>query len=132
MDRCFFSFVAIALSLAVAAPCAAQRSTGRHGAPEEQLPISPAPSIQALAVSKKHTVYAGSFGMGVFRSEDQGRSWTAVNEGLGDRFILVLSVAEDGTVYAGTFRHGVFRSKDEGKSWQAINEGLSRDRKSVV
>ena len=66
-----------------------------------------APSIQALTTAGTQTVYAGSFGMGVFRSENRGQSWTAANIGLSDPFILCLATTHDGTVYAGTFRGGV-------------------------
>lgn len=83
-------------------------------------------SIQALTSVGKDVVYAGSFGLGIFRSEDRGHRWTAANHGLTDPFILSLAVGQDGTVYAGTFRGGVFRSRDRGKSWAAINEGLKR------
>lgn len=128
-----YGFVMVALCLCAVAlsgldvrPGFAQRSPGRHGSPSQQLPISAAPSIQALTVDKNHTVYAGSFGMGIFRSEDRGRSWSSVNTGLGDLFVLVLAATPDGTVYAGTFQTGLFRSRDAGKSWQAINDGFKR------
>ena len=85
-----------------------------------------APSIQALAVAKDRTVYAGSFGMGIFKSETLGKSWVAANTGLRDRFILCLTVAEDGTVYAGTLHGGVFQTKDGGRNWQPMNNGLAR------
>lgn len=85
-----------------------------------------APSIQALTSVGHQTVYAGSFGMGVFRSEDRGRTWTAVNTGLSDRFILSLTAGPNGMVYAGTFRGGVFRMKDGGKGWESFNTGLKR------
>src|SRR5438874_11464922 len=68
-----------------------------------------APSIQALASVGSQTVYAGSFGMGIFRSEDRGQTWTAVNTGLSDPFILSLTAGPNGMIYAGTFRGGVFR-----------------------
>ncbi len=85
-----------------------------------------APSIQALTTAGTQTVYAGSFGKGVFRSEDRGQSWAAANIGLSDPFILCLATTHDGTVYAGTFRGGVFRTRDHGKSWQPVNTGLKR------
>src|SRR5262245_26776443 len=85
-----------------------------------------APSIQALTTTGTQTVYAGSFGMGVFRSENRGQSWAAANIGLTDPFILCLATTHDGTVYAGTFRGGVFRTRDHGKSWQPVNTGLKR------
>ncbi|MBI4001279.1 MAG: hypothetical protein HY348_05805 [Nitrospira defluvii] len=83
-------------------------------------------SIQALVAGTGGVVYAGSFGMGIFRSGDRGDTWTSVNEGLTDPFVLCLTTAKDGAIYAGTFRGGVFRSRDAGKSWQAVNKGLKR------
>jgi photosystem II stability/assembly factor-like uncharacterized protein len=83
-----------------------------------------AASIQALASVGNDLVYAGSFGLGLFRSEDRGATWTKSGEGVTDPFILTLTMGKDGAIYAGTFRGGVFRSRDGGKSWQAINSGL--------
>lgn len=83
-------------------------------------------SIQALTAVGKDTIYAGSFGMGMFRSEDRGAAWAPSNAGLTDPFVLCLATGRDGVVYAGTFRGGVFRTRDNGKSWQAINAGLKR------
>ncbi len=104
---------------------AALSERGHPDAPPDPS-LRQAPSIQALAVVHDRTVYAGSFGMGVFRSDSRGNGWAPVNTGLGDRFILSLAVGPDGTVYAGTLRGGVFRTTNEGKSWQALNDGLSR------
>lgn len=89
-------------------------------------PVQSAPSIQALAVGKDSAVYAGSFGLGIYRSRDRGVTWEAASEGLTDPFVLCLAAAPDGTVYAGTFRGGVFRSKDGGRTWTAVNDGLKR------
>jgi photosystem II stability/assembly factor-like uncharacterized protein len=83
-----------------------------------------ATSIQALTASGKDLVYAGSFGHGIFRSEDRGATWAKSGQGVTDPFILSLTTSKDGAIYAGTFRGGVFRSRDQGKTWQAINGGL--------
>ncbi|MCI1278511.1 MAG: hypothetical protein LKG23_05950 [Nitrospira sp.] len=83
-------------------------------------------SIQALTVGTGGVIYAGSFGMGIFRSADRGGSWTSANQGVTDPFVLCLTTGKDGAIYAGTFRGGVFRSRDGGKSWQPINKGLKR------
>ena len=83
-------------------------------------------SIQALTSVGNDLVYAGSFGLGLFRSEDRGATWTKSGQGVTDPFILTLTTGKDGAIYAGTFRGGVFRSRDRGKSWQAINSGLKR------
>ncbi|MGH7206232.1 MAG: ligand-binding sensor domain-containing protein [Nitrospiraceae bacterium] len=105
---------------------AVDRPQQEHGAQPRESGVQSVPSIQALTVVGTQTVFAGSFGLGVFRSDDRGESWSPANAGLTDPFVLCLATAKDGTVYAGTFRAGVFRSEDGGKSWHAINAGLKR------
>src|SRR5881409_1094585 len=83
-------------------------------------------SIQSLALGEGQTVYAGSFGRGVFKSEDGGKTWTGVNEGMTDPYVYVVVVAPDRAVFAGTLRGGIFRSKNGGKSWAPVNTGLDR------
>ncbi|HJT20149.1 MAG TPA: hypothetical protein VJ746_06745 [Nitrospira sp.] len=85
-----------------------------------------AASIQALTSTGDQRLYAGSFGHGLFRSDDRGATWTKSDQGITDPFILSLATGKDGAVYAGTFRGGVFRTRDQGKTWQAINNGLKR------
>jgi len=85
-----------------------------------------AASILALTAVGNDLVYAGSFGLGLFRSEDRGATWIKSGEGVADPFILALATGKDGAIFAGTFRGGVFRSRDRGQSWQAINSGLKR------
>src|SRR4026207_2379203 len=85
-----------------------------------------ATSIQALTSVGNDLVYAGSFGLGLFRSEDRGATWTKSGEGVGDSVIFALATRQEGAIFAGTFRGGVFRSRDRGKSWQAVNNGLKR------
>ena len=96
-------------------------ASGQPGAFDQQ-----AASIQALTLVGSDVLYAGSFGFGLFRSEDRGETWTKSGDGVSDPFILSLATAKDGAVYAGTFREGVFRSTDSGKSWQSVNSGLKR------
>ena len=111
------------LALGVAGLASAQT------APEAEFPrLGPETfvSIQSLALGKGQTVYAGSFGKGVFKSEDGRNVWQPVNDGLTDPFIHVLMVGPDKVVYAGTLRGGVFRTRDDGKSWTAMNAGLDR------
>lgn len=87
---------------------------------------NPAASIQALTAVNDQIIYAGTFGAGIYRSDNRGDQWVAVNEGLSDPFVLSLVTAKDGTVYAGTFRGGVFRKKPSHPGWEPINEGLKR------
>ena len=83
-------------------------------------------SVQALVMDGHGTIYAGSFGHGIFRSVDRGSTWARAGGGVTDPFILSLSSTKDGAVYAGTFRGGVFRSRDDGRSWQPVSTGLKQ------
>jgi hypothetical protein len=59
--------------------------------------------------------YAATNGNGVFRTSDNGGTWTAVNNGLNDP--AVFSLATDGTIlFAGTSA-GVYSSSDNGANW---------------
>ncbi|HET8720595.1 MAG TPA: hypothetical protein VFM24_01120 [Nitrospira sp.] len=101
--------------------------SGSHPAFAQPGPFdSQAASIQALTTAGPDVLYAGSFGFGLFRSEDRGATWEKSGDGVGDRFILSLATGKDGTIYAGTFREGVFRSTDQGKTWHSVNTGLKR------
>src|SRR5262249_56093690 len=102
--------------------------TDSSGSPFDQQ----AASIQALTASGKDLVYAGSFGHGIFRSQDRGETWTKSGQGVTDPFILCLTTTQDGTVYAGTFRGGGFRSPAQGNTWPALNGGLQRHEIKVL
>ena len=71
------------------------------------------------------TVYAGTGGGGVYKSEDGGFTWAAVNRGMSNQEVLSL-VREplSGTLYVGT-RGGVFRSTDGGAVWTRRITGLT-------
>ncbi|MFO0773942.1 MAG: hypothetical protein U0172_04660 [Nitrospiraceae bacterium] len=114
-------------------PVSAEQATdphqrpGRPGAAPAPIPmVEPGVSIQALAAVNESVVYAGSFGAGMFRSDNRGTSWVADAAGLTDTFVLSMTVGQNGTVYAGTFRGGVFRRTTSGTVWEPINEGLKR------
>jgi photosystem II stability/assembly factor-like uncharacterized protein len=67
------------------------------------------------------TLYAGTWGHGVYRSSDRGSSWTRVGP---DRRRLVKALAvlpsSDRTVYAGTYSEGLLRSTDGGLTWTQL------------
>ncbi len=79
-----------------------------------------------------HIHYAGTR-TGVFRSRDQGRSWSGRRQGIGDLdiFDLVVDPAdsysrhpeEEATLIAATNGSGVFISKTSGRSWQRVERG---------
>ncbi len=71
-------------------------------------------------------VYAGTFGGGLFRSTDGGRSWEGWSQGVTDLYVLSLAAGPDGTLYAGTFGGGVFRREPGEGSWEPANGALPR------
>jgi photosystem II stability/assembly factor-like uncharacterized protein len=71
--------------------------------------------IQALVANS--AIYAGT-DIGIYRSQDDGKSWLQINQGLFDLNIhaLVINPKEVSTLYAGTHR-GIFKSEDAGDTW---------------
>ncbi|MBA2304741.1 MAG: carbohydrate-binding protein [Acidobacteria bacterium] len=69
------------------------------------------------------TLFTGSFGKGVRKSTDNGRTWSSVNTGLTNRSVGALAMDASGpqTVYAGTSENGgVFKTTDGGATWQSV------------
>lgn len=74
--------------------------------------------------------YATSWDKGVFRSTDNGNSWTPLNEGLEDLSVVTIE-ADDINTYIGTYFNGVFRWIENGKRWERMGS-LHRRTDSLV
>gem|GEM_PF-4136772 len=61
---------------------------------------------------------------GLYRSSDQGATWTSVNSSYVAKNITSL-IASDSLLFAGTTLYGVFMSKDSGQTWIDVNGALS-------
>jgi photosystem II stability/assembly factor-like uncharacterized protein len=74
-------------------------------------------SIRSLVTSPSQTLYAGT-DIGIYRSQDKGKSWLQINQGLFDQNIhsLIIDPKDPNTIYAGTGK-GVFKSEDAGDTW---------------
>lgn len=81
-------------------------------------------NVTALA-AKEGLILAGTAGSGVFRSEDHGDRWVAVNTGLTDLEVRCLVIDEDGNIWIGTSKAGVFHSTNNGDSWEETNTDLT-------
>jgi len=67
--------------------------------------------VLALIANEQGHIFAATYGFGVFRSTDGGRTWTEMNVGLTDLYVLSLALKpDDGTLFAGTSAGGIFRS----------------------
>lgn len=76
-------------------------------------------------VIHNHTIFAGTAGSGVFRSQDNGKRWQQINNNLTDLEIRCLAINRDNNnLFAGT-ANGVFRSTNQGDFWAPINSGLT-------
>ena len=76
-------------------------------------------------ITCSETLYVGLGGGGVYRSQDEGETWIAVNNGIqfGGAYIFSLTSRND-SIYAGGFGEVCF-SEDEGENWSLLNLNLS-------
>ena len=84
------------------------------------------------------TFYLGAAGGGIWKSDDAGRTWRAIFDGVDSAFVGALAVApsDPDILYAGmgqiTSRYdigagdGVYRSDDAGRSWHHLGLSASR------
>jgi choice-of-anchor A domain-containing protein/uncharacterized repeat protein (TIGR01451 family) len=66
---------------------------------------------------KNNTLFAGTWGEGVYTSQNGGTSWTQSNQGLQSTAVTAMLTALNGDLYAGTFNGGLYKSVDNGVSW---------------
>lgn len=91
-----------------------------------QLPSGP-PAVEApvgLCPGDPGLVYIGTFGGGVLRSRDEGRTFQVANAGLTNLAVsaMVVDPIHCEIVYAATFGGGLFKTIDSGRSWQSLGE----------
>jgi len=84
-------------------------------------------SVHSLVIQGS-ILFAGTYQFGIFRSDDGGANWTAVNKGIEDIYenASVMSlVCDDSSIYAALFpKYGVYMSSNNGDTWKAINTNL--------
>ena len=73
-----------------------------------------------------NTLYAGTWGAGIFKTTDGGSNWYPVNTGLGYPYIWSLAVdpSQSNIVYAGTDRNKLYKSVNGGASWFLSSNGI--------
>ena len=76
--------------------------------------------VQSLAINSTGHIFAGTSGGGVFRSTDNGDSWTEINNGLTSAVVLSLAINSTGHIFAGTSGGGVFRSLESTTSVREV------------
>ncbi len=68
------------------------------------------------------TILAGTYGDGIFRSEDSGKTWQPSSEGLSATALRCIAPdpLQSGVLMCGTEPGRLFRSADEGRSWSEL------------
>lgn len=90
-------------------------------------------AAQCLAADpvRPECVYCGTFGNGLWRSDNAGATWRPVGEGIRSPQLMALAVSADeragdtGVVYAGTEPTALYRSEDGGDTWHDLPTLLS-------
>ena len=77
--------------------------------------------ITRLAYNSSGNLFATTYGQGIFRSTDQGNTWTQINNGLTAFSFYSIHVDQSDRIIAGSWRGGVFISTNNGDSWTYAN-----------
>ncbi|MCB0263765.1 MAG: T9SS type A sorting domain-containing protein [Calditrichaeota bacterium] len=81
-------------------------------------------AVNDIVFNAQGHIFVATHGDGIFRSTNNGQSWTNLGSGLSTGGILSLAVDDTGWVYAGTFGDGIFRSTDNGDTWEIASTGI--------
>jgi hypothetical protein len=80
---------------------------------------------ESMSVDARGEVFLGSSYNGVYSSSDTGNSWSLLNNGLFDTYVMSTAADDSGNVIMGT-SSGVFRLADSVGSWNWFSDGLPR------
>jgi photosystem II stability/assembly factor-like uncharacterized protein len=74
-------------------------------------------SVRAIVISGQ-SIFAASYGGGIYRSIDYGWTWAACNQGLSNTFIVSFTEINN-ELLTGTY-NGIYKFSNDGTSWQPI------------
>jgi photosystem II stability/assembly factor-like uncharacterized protein len=84
------------------------------------------PSVGALATDDKDNVYAGVWGKGIFRLNNNDTEWISKNSGLLDKSITAIAYDPVDTIlFAGTYNSGSFYLQGNDTVWVKMDTSLS-------
>jgi photosystem II stability/assembly factor-like uncharacterized protein len=106
------------------------RRQNGHWQMQRQLEGLPTQCVAADPQRLEH-LYCGTFGRGLWRSQDAGATFELVGEGIRSPQIMAVAVSRAeraggaGVVYAGTEPSALYRSQDGGNTWQELTNLLT-------
>lgn len=83
-----------------------------------------APSVQMLVVGLEDAIFAGTLGGGIFRSDDDGRTWRRVfgeERGISEKARRINHLVREQTALFAATDAGIYRSLSNGLSWLRLN-----------
>ena len=101
-------------------------TTINKGLPANQGATGALPLVLGIAPDPAHpaTLYAGTYGNGIYRSTDGGSNWSSAGSGMRTTYVSALAFEASATLVAATFGGGVYRSEDGGDTWSPSSAGL--------
>jgi photosystem II stability/assembly factor-like uncharacterized protein len=90
---------------------------------EEVLLIRDYASWESIVVDKSGDVFLGSSIHGVYHSYDKGETWSLMNEGLYNKYVMSAAADDSGNVFLGTSR-GIFQLADSVDRWVWFSTGF--------
>ena len=83
-----------------------------------------------IVKAKDGTLYAGTYSLGMFKSTDQGQSWTFSSYNLENPYIMLIAThpTESKTVFV-TTNGGVYVSLNSGLTWERVAKEFFKDSK---
>lgn len=105
-----------------------------HISLERWFPVATNPDGLSIALSPNYptdgTIWVGTIGTGIFRSQDFGQTFEVVRTGYyaarADHVVTSMGYVNDHTVFALTLGGGLQGSYDSGQTWRTINNRLEQ------
>lgn len=66
-------------------------------------------------------IIAGTWGAGIFKSLDEGKSWQPFNKGLKNPYVISAAITVNHKLFVGTYNGGLYRLEDDGITWNHID-----------
>ncbi len=80
-------------------------------------------TIEALVIGKDHTIFAGSFALGIYKSTNGGNSWSEVDNGIIKGGLNAMAITPNQDIFVAA-QGGIFKSTNNGVNWIESDSGL--------